>query len=70
MNTTRQHTERIANIIKLSDQVFGNHEKSKRWLHKPLKVLNGKSPMEMLDSEEGACIVENLLGRIDEGYFT
>lgn len=70
MKITEQHTQRIARIIELSDQVFANHEKSKRWLHKPLKLLNGKSPMEMLDSEEGTCIVENLLGQLDEGYFT
>lgn len=70
MNTTNQHTQRIARIIELRDQVLANHEKSKRWLHQPLKILNGKSPMDMLDSEEGASIVENILGQLDEGYFT
>ncbi len=69
MNTKIQHTERIARIVQQSDQVFANHEKSKKWLHKPLKTLNGKTPIDMLDSEEGARIVEELLGQLDEGYF-
>jgi putative toxin-antitoxin system antitoxin component (TIGR02293 family) len=70
MSTTTQHAQRIANITELSNQVFANPEKSTIWLNKPLKSLNGKSPIGMLDSEEGARIVENLLGQLDEGYFT
>lgn len=70
MSTTTQLAERIAKITELSDQVFANPEKSKRWLNNPLKALNGKSPIDMLDSEEGARIVEDLLGQLDEGYFT
>ena len=70
MSAKNQHTQRIARIIELSDQVFASHEKSNTWLHKPLKILNGKSPIDMLDSEEGARIVESLLGQLDEGYFT
>lgn len=69
MNTKIQHAERIAKVVQLSDQVFANHEKSKKWLHKPLNTLNGKTPIDMLDSEEGARIVEELLGQLDEGYF-
>ena len=70
MSTTTQHALRIAKITELSDQVFANPEKSKRWLHQPLTILDGQSPISMLDSEEGARIVENLLGQLDEGYFT
>lgn len=60
---------RLANVISLADQVFGNHEKSLRWLHKPLKALGGKAPLDVLDNEPGSRMVEDLLGRLDEGYF-
>ena len=70
MSTTTLRAQQIAKITDLSDQVFANSKKSKRWLNKPLKALNGKSPIDMLDSEEGARIVEDLLGKLDEGYFT
>lgn len=70
MRTTTLRAQQIAKITELSDQVFANSKKSERWLNKPLKALNGKSPIDMLDSEEGARIVEDLLGKLDEGYFT
>lgn len=60
---------RFASIVSLADKVFGNHDKGLKWLHKPMKSLDGKSPLDVLDNEPGARIVEDLLGRLDEGYF-
>lgn len=59
---------RVANIVSLADQVFGNHDKGMKWLHKPMKSLDDKAPLDILDNEPGARIVEDLLGRLDEGY--
>ncbi len=67
--TESERAYRVARIISLADQVFGNHDKGLRWLHKPLKALDGKSPLDVLDNEPGARMVEDLLGRLDEGYF-
>lgn len=60
---------RVASIVSLADKVFGNHDKGLKWLHKPMKSLDGKSPLDVLDNDPGARIVEDLLGRLDEGYF-
>ncbi len=60
---------RVANIVSRAGEVFGNHEKGLKWLHKPMKALEGKSPLDVLDNEPGARVVEDLLGRLDEGYF-
>ncbi len=68
MNTQNPNAQRIVRIVALSDRVFANHEKSLKWLHKPLGILNGKTPFDMLDSEEGTRLVEEILGRLDEGY--
>lgn len=35
-----------------------------------MAALKGKAPIEMLDTAGGARIVEDLLGRLDEGYFS
>lgn len=67
--TESERAYRVANIVGLADQVFANHEKGLRWLHKPMKALGGKSPLDVLDNEPGARMVEYLLGRLDEGYF-
>ena len=60
---------RIANIIALADQVFGNHDKGMRWLHSPMRRLEGQSPLDVLDTDIGARLVEEALGQIDAGYF-
>lgn len=67
--TESERAYRVATIVGLADQVFANHEKGLRWLHKPMKVLDGKAPLDVLDNEPGARLVEDLLGRLDEGYF-
>ncbi len=60
---------RIANIIALADRVFGDHAKGMRWLHNPLRRLEGQCPLDVLDTDIGARLVEEALGQIDAGYF-
>jgi putative toxin-antitoxin system antitoxin component (TIGR02293 family) len=60
---------RMANIIALADRVFGNHAKGMRWLHSPMRRLEGQSPLDVLDTDIGARLVEEALGQIDAGYF-
>lgn len=60
---------RMANIIALADRVFANHTKGMRWLHTPMRRLEGQSPLDVLDTDIGARLVEEALGQIDAGYF-
>jgi putative toxin-antitoxin system antitoxin component (TIGR02293 family) len=60
---------RMTQIIALADHVFGNHEKGMRWLHNPIRRLEGQSPFDVLDTDIGARLVEEALGQIDAGYF-
>ncbi|RWO25691.1 MAG: DUF2384 domain-containing protein [Mesorhizobium sp.] len=59
---------RLERISAIADRVFGNHEKAQRWLRKHSRVLD-ETPINLLQSETGAALVEEELHRIDHGIF-
>ena len=61
---------RVARIILLADQVFGNHEKALTWLRQIDERINDRTPLSMLHTESGGRLVENLLWQIDEGVYS
>ncbi len=58
---------RVARIVAMAAETFGDREKSFRWLHKPKRGLGDQTPIELIDTEEGARIVEDRLFRISHG---
>jgi putative toxin-antitoxin system antitoxin component (TIGR02293 family) len=60
---------RIARITSLADEVFGDDEKAGRWLRKPKQRFDNRCPLEMLRTEAGARIVEEMLQQLDYGFF-
>ncbi len=58
---------RVARVIAAAEETFGSREKAGTWLRRPTTVLAGESPLELLDTDEGAREVETLLGRIAHG---
>ena len=60
---------RVARITALAEQVFGESERAWRWLRKPKRTFDGKTPMEMLGTEVGARLVEEVVQQIDHGIF-
>jgi putative toxin-antitoxin system antitoxin component (TIGR02293 family) len=58
---------RIAHIAALAERVFGDEEKAHHWLTKPKGFLADRCPMETLETEAGARVVEEQLYRIDYG---
>lgn len=60
---------RLARIATEADRVFANPKKADLWLRTPLKSLSGQTPLSLLKSEEGALVVEEILGQIDYGIF-
>jgi putative toxin-antitoxin system antitoxin component (TIGR02293 family) len=58
---------RIARITSMAEQVFGDAERAWRWLRKPKKHFDGKTPMEKLGTEAGARLVEEIVQQIDHG---
>ncbi|CAK4073986.1 MULTISPECIES: antitoxin Xre/MbcA/ParS toxin-binding domain-containing protein [Vibrio] len=69
---TRDESAKIIRAARLTAQavaVFGNEQKANNWLSKPKKKLEGRTPKEAMQDEFGASIVEQLLLRIESGYF-
>ena len=57
----------MARITSLAELVFGEPERAWRWMRKPKRSFRGKTPIELLASEAGARIVEEMLVQIDDG---
>lgn len=58
---------RLARIVALAKQYIGDEEAATRWLKRPNRALGGSVPLELVDTELGARVVENALGRIAYG---
>ncbi len=61
---------RFFRIFNITNETFGNTDKAKHWLNRNTNALNGSKPVELLDTEEGARVVEDLLHRIGHGLGT
>ena len=67
---TREESDRavrLARILALAEEVFGDLQKSFRWLRSRKSRLDDRSPLEVLSTEAGARLVEEMLYQIDEG---
>jgi len=67
---TSQQSERVlrvARILSLAVDTFGSKSKAMTWLRRPTRPLDGEEPLFLLDTEEGAQLVERLLGQIGHG---
>ncbi len=58
---------RVARIYALALETFGDENKARRWLRRPLTQFRDRAPMAMLETDLGAHQVEVLLGRIGHG---
>lgn len=56
---------RFARIIALAEDVFEDRDEALEWLKTPQYGLGGRVPFDMLQTDAGACEVEDLLVRID-----
>jgi putative toxin-antitoxin system antitoxin component (TIGR02293 family) len=59
---------RVARIAALAEEAFGNDEKAGRWLRKPKQRFEGRTPLELLRTEAGARLVEEMLLQLDYGF--
>ena len=50
--------------------VFESQANFNEWLRRPLRVLEGQSPLEMLDTATGFQVIDQVLGRIAYGVFS
>jgi putative toxin-antitoxin system antitoxin component (TIGR02293 family) len=63
-------SERLMRVAKLTErarEVFGDLESAREWLKSPQFALGGEIPLEYADTEPGAQVVEDVLGRLEHG---
>ena len=60
---------RMVRIAERAEETLGDREKAARWLRKPNRGLQGKRPIDLLESDIGARMVERALGHIEHGLY-
>ncbi len=60
---------RVGRILATAQAVWGDEEAALKWMRTPKRRFEGRSPMEMLSTETGGRLVEEMLVQIDEGMF-
>lgn len=67
---TREESDRamrIARVLALAVQVFGDHSTAGGWLRAPDAELEDRNALELFRTEAGGMSVESMLLQIDEG---
>jgi putative toxin-antitoxin system antitoxin component (TIGR02293 family) len=67
---SHDESDRLARLARLAvraGEALGSAEKAQRWLGKPNRALNGMRPLDLLSSDTGAVLVEDVLGRVEHG---
>jgi putative toxin-antitoxin system antitoxin component (TIGR02293 family) len=61
---------RLEAITKAALECFkGDDKAANRWLNHPVRGLGDKQPIDMINTDENASIVLNLIGCLDHGMF-
>lgn len=64
------HTYEMSNVIAKGLEVFESGDKLKRWLHKENRALRGKKPFDLLNTPTGITLINQVLGRLEEGIYS
>ncbi len=70
---TRDESDRLARIARVAltaRDTFGEAEAAQQWLRRPIRALQDARPIELLDTDDGARLVEQVLGRLGYGVFS
>ena len=69
---SKEESERAVRAVRIlarAQAVLGDREASLKWLRAPKKRFEGRPPIDMLSTEVGGRLVEEMLIQIDEGMF-
>lgn len=68
-----EQSDRLVRVVRVTSrakEALGDSEKAGRWLRKENRALGGKRPIDLLESDVGARMVERILGRIEHGVYS
>lgn len=60
----------FAETLAKATETFGGKEEAERWMSKPAMGLNGQRPIDLLQTVQGAELVNDFLGRLEYGVYT
>ncbi len=60
---------RLARVLSQAEVVYESRERALAWLRRGNPRLRGRNPLEMLKTDTGSRLVEELLIQIDEGIY-
>ena len=60
---------RVSRILATAEATLGDDKVALNWLRAPKQRFDGRTPMQMLSTETGGRLVEQMLLQIDEGMF-
>ncbi|WP_231848732.1 type II RES/Xre toxin-antitoxin system antitoxin [Sphingobium sp. SYK-6] len=58
---------RLVGVVAAAEETFGDTQKAHLWLNRENRALGGETPLATADTDQGARVVEALLGRIAHG---
>lgn len=61
---------RVARIFAIAHDTFQDRAKASTWLRRPNRALQGAAPVELINTDSGARVVEQTLERIAYGVFS
>jgi putative toxin-antitoxin system antitoxin component (TIGR02293 family) len=67
---TSSHAFEIAKVVQHAYEVFRDEEKVKLWINRENKALNNMKPVQIFDTLSGLNMVNDILGRIEEGVYS
>jgi putative toxin-antitoxin system antitoxin component (TIGR02293 family) len=67
---TSSHAVEIAKVLQHAYDVFRDKDKLKRWLNTENKALNNLKPVVLFDTLTGLTMVNDILGRIEDGVYS
>ncbi|HEY7837640.1 MAG TPA: antitoxin Xre/MbcA/ParS toxin-binding domain-containing protein [Terriglobales bacterium] len=67
--TESERALRAARLLAQARQVMGEPEQAMAWVRAPKRRFEGRSPLQMMATEPGGRLVEEMLVQIDEGMF-
>lgn len=60
---------RLAHVLTRAAEVFDDLGLALSWLQAPAAMLDGATPLSLIDTDDGEKIVMDTLGRIEHGVF-
>ena len=67
---TSSHVIEITKVVEHAFQVFEDEDMVQKWLNTPNRALNNFKPVELFDMPTGILMVDQILGRIEEGVYS